>query len=401
MLERLYKRFIPHHDQVTNAQVRGRYGAITGTFGLVVNGLLSVMKILVGSISGSMAITADGFNNFADAASSIISLISFRMATKPADHKHPFGHARIEYIAATIVGLLTLLIAFEIGKSAVLKIISPEAVQFSWLYVAMLVISILLKLLMFYVNRKTGQWIDSKVMEATAVDSIADVGVTSGVLISLLLGNVVSFPLDGIIALVVALFIVKAGYDILKDTFNALIGERPTKELETKILRRIRRNRLVLGVHDLVVHDYGPGRTFTSAHVEVDADKDILELHEAIDGIERELASEEGISLVLHMDPIVVNDPKINELRSKMDTLIRDIDPLLAMHDFRVMPARNRTNLIFDVEVPPDYESTDAELKERIDRAVREIDPHYYTSIVFDRTFVDLPTTESFSDKKP
>lgn len=390
MLERLYKRLIPFWDQYHNPMVRGRYGAFTGTFGLIINILLAAGKILVGSLSGSMAITADGFNNFADAASSVISLISFKLATKPADHKHPFGHARIEYIAATIVGLMTLLIAFEIGKSAIQKIIAPEPVQFSWLYAVVLAVSILLKLLMFYVNRKTGKMIDSKVMEATAIDSISDVGVTSGVLLALLLSPLLSFPLDGIIALIVALFIVKAGYDILKDTFNALIGERPSKALENNILRYIRDNRLVLGVHDLVVHDYGPGRTFTSAHVEVDAAKDILELHEAIDSIERELAEKEGISLVLHMDPIVVDDPKITELRSQIDALLRQIDPLLSMHDFRVMPGRNRTNLIFDVEVPPEYESTDAELKERIDREVREIDPHYYTMIAFDRSFIDL-----------
>ena len=395
MLERLYKRLIPFWDQFQNPTVRGRYGALTGTFGLIINILLAAGKILVGSLSGSMAITADGFNNFADAASSVIALISFKLATKPADHKHPFGHARIEYIAATIVGLMTLLIAFEIGKSAIQKIISPEPVQFSWLYAVVLAVSILLKLLMFYVNRKTGKMIDSKVMEATAIDSISDVGVTSGVLLSLLFSPFLSFPLDGVIALIVALFIVKAGYDILKDTFNALIGERPSKALENNILRYIRENPLVLGVHDLVVHDYGPGRTFTSAHVEVDAAKDILELHEAIDSIERELAEKEGISLVLHMDPIVVDDPKINELRNQIDAFLRQIDPLLSMHDFRVMPGRNRTNLIFDVEVPPEYESTDAELKERIDREVREIDPHYYTMIAFDRSFIDLkPTLE-------
>lgn len=394
MLTWFYKRLIPNWDQYNDPRVRRLYGMYTGSFGLAVNILLAAGKIFIGWLSGSAAITADGFNNFADSAASIVSLISFRMATKPADREHPFGHARIEYVGATVVGLLTLLIAWEMGKRAFNQIISPEPVRFSWVFVAILAVSMVLKLALYAVNRKTGAIIDSQVMRATAIDSLSDVAATAAVLISLIAGRVTALPVDGIISLLVSLFIVRAGIGILKDTINALIGERPDQALEERILAYIRSNPNVLGVHDLVVHDYGSGRTFTSAHVEVDAGRDIIELHEAIDAIERKLAEQEGISLVLHMDPIVLDDPQLNALRDEVDALVRGMDPDFSMHDFRVVPGRDHTNLIFDVVVPPEYPLTDEALKSRIDRQIREIDPHYYTVIVFDRTYSALPSNE-------
>ncbi|MEG0854712.1 MAG: cation diffusion facilitator family transporter, partial [Angelakisella sp.] len=318
MTNLLIKTFVKDYENTKNMVVRQGYGRLGSLVGIVVNLLLFAGKFTVGTLFGSVAITADGVNNLSDAGSSVVSLISFRLAGKPADREHPYGHARIEYLAAMIVACLILVLGVELGKSSFEKILNPEAITFSMLMVGVLVFSIGAKLWLFFFNRNLGKRIDSEVMRATAADSLSDVMATTAVLISTLLSPILGYPLDGWMGVAVSAFILLSGINIIRDAMNKLLGDAPTQELVESIERFVVAYDGILGVHDLMVHSYGPGRCFASLHAEVSSREDILKSHDLIDNIERDILRREGVHLVLHLDPIVTDNAEMSAMREQV-----------------------------------------------------------------------------------
>ncbi|MEG0943720.1 MAG: cation diffusion facilitator family transporter [Angelakisella sp.] len=387
MTNLLIKTFVKDYENTKNMVVRQGYGRLGSLVGIVVNLLLFAGKFTVGTLFGSVAITADGVNNLSDAGSSVVSLISFRLAGKPADREHPYGHARIEYLAAMIVACLILVLGVELGKSSFEKILNPEAITFSMLMVGVLVFSIGAKLWLFFFNRNLGKRIDSEVMRATAADSLSDVMATTAVLISTLLSPILGYPLDGWMGVAVSAFILLSGINIIRDAMNKLLGDAPTQELVESIERFVVAYDGILGVHDLMVHSYGPGRCFASLHAEVSSREDILKSHDLIDNIERDILRREGVHLVLHLDPIVTDNAEMSAMREQVTQLLHSIDPGLTMHDFRAVLGETHNNLIFDVVVPYTLKQSNLELQDRIDIGLSERLPGCYGVITFDRTY--------------
>lgn len=388
----LVKLFVKDNKNVENPAVRQRYGRLSGIVGIALNALLFAGKFLAGSVSGSVAITADAVNNLSDAGSSIITLIGFKLAGKPADADHPFGHARMEYIASLAVAFIVLLLGVELLRDSVGKIFQPEEVAFSWLSVGVLAASIAVKFWMYRYNTALGKRIDSVAMRATAADSLSDALATAAVLLSTIVSPLIHFSLDGYMGVVVAGFILWSAIGILRDTMNKLLGEAPTQEMEQLLTRHILRHEGVLALHDMVVHSYGPGRTFATVHVEVDAREDILKSHDMIDNIEREVLLDHGVNLVIHLDPIVVDDPEVNALRETTRELVQEVNPELTIHDFRVVRGRTHSNLIFDVQVPRDCPLTDEEITRRIIEKVKGLRENYFAVVTLDRTYVGKPS---------
>lgn len=387
MISILTKLFIKNSDDTTNPSVRQAYGMLCGGAGIGLNVLLFLIKFLAGQLSGSIAITADAFNNLSDAGSSVITLVGFKMAGQKPDNDHPFGHGRIEYIAGMLVSVIILMMGVELFKSALDKILHPVPVYASGLVLAILVISIAVKLYMFLYNRRIGRRIDSAAMMATARDSISDSISTIAVLFTTLLALWTDIRIDGWCGILVALFVLWTGYGAMKDTVSPLLGQPPEPEFVAKIEEIIMKYKEqgVLGLHDLVVHNYGPGRVMLSVHVEVPSDGDILELHDMIDLIEHELAKELNCSAVIHMDPICVNDEETNKIKEKVAKIIGDMEGEVNFHDFRMVHGPTHTNLIFDVVVPYDYVMTDNELVSYIQEKVRELDENYFVVIDVDK----------------
>lgn len=381
----LIKAFVKNYEDTKNMKVRQSYGRLGSLVGIVVNLLLFAGKFTVGALFGSVAITADGVNNLSDAGSSVVSLLSFRLAGKPADREHPYGHARVEYLAAMIVAILILVLGVELGKTSFGKIASPQAITFSWLMVGVLVFSIAAKLWLYFFNRAVGRRIDSQVMRATAADSLSDVMATTAVLVSTVVSPVIGYPLDGWMGVAVSTFILFSGINIIRDAMNKLLGDAPTQELVESIEQFVTAYDGILGVHDLMVHSYGPGRCFASLHAEVSAREDILKSHDLIDNIERDILRVEGIHMVLHLDPIVTDDAETAALREQVQGLLRGLEHGLAMHDFRVVPGETHNNLIFDVAVPYGLKQTNAQLQAQIDAALAERLPGCYAVVTFDR----------------
>lgn len=381
----LVRAFVKNADATHLESVRQQYGRLGGFVGIVVNLLLFAAKLTTGLLSGSLAVTGDAVNNLSDAGSSVVSLISFRMSGKPADKDHPFGHARMEYIASTIVAFLILILAVELGKASVAKILQPGEVVFSLVTLAVLVVSILAKLWLYLFNKSLGKRIDSSVMLATAADSLSDVLATSAVLLSMVLGKLFSLSIDGWMGALVSVFIFLAGLRILKDTVDRILGQGPSKEMAQELEAIILAHDGVLGLHDLMVHDYGPNRTYASVHVEVDASEDLLHSHELIDDIERDIYRDMGIHLVIHLDPIVTDDPLLNELREAVETILREIDPVLQYHDFRMARGHHHRNLFFDVVAPFQFRLTETEIGDAIQQALTAHDPRLYAVITLDR----------------
>lgn len=389
MTDFLIRHFIKNGSDVKNSQVREQYGRLAGIVGMLCNALLSAGKILTGTLFGSLGILADGVNNLSDAASSAVTLIGFKLASKPADEEHPFGHARFEYVAGLVISFFILLLGFDLAKSAVGKILHPEETVFSYLSVAVLAVSILVKLWMSAFNRTLGRRIDSTTIAAAAQDSLNDVFVTGSVLFCTLLSRFAHLNIDGYIGLAVAVFILVSGVKLIGETISPLLGEAPDEELVEETCRRLKSYDKVLGIHDLVVHNYGPGRCFASVHVEMDAKNDVMVSHDITDRIERDFLKD-GLHLVVHLDPIVTDDAEINEMRSATDALVRRIDPRLTIHDFRMVRGPYHTNLIFDVVVPADYPEDDGALRARIQDEVKKIDENYFTVVNVDRCYVGL-----------
>ena len=359
----LVRRFIKNYQDTKDANVRTSVGKLSGIVGILNNLFLFVIKFVIGTIVHSVSIQADGVNNLTDAGSNIISILSFHFANKPADKDHPFGHERTETIASLFVGILILVLGFETVKESISKVIHPESIDFRLASVIILLVSIIVKFWMYTYNKKLSKTYDSSLLEATALDSISDVCGTMAVLVSTLLSPVLHFNLDGYMGIVVSGIILYGAYGLLRDMINSLIGEAPDPELVHNIVDRIMAHPAILGVHDMMLHNYGPNKIFASAHVEVDSSKDIFETHDHIDNIEREVKENMNIDLVLHMDPVKVNDPETELYREKVVEAIHQIDQKWGFHDFRIVSGPTHVNLVFDLVIPFEEKYTQEEIE--------------------------------------
>lgn len=390
MITLLSKLIIKNYNDYASPSVRLKYGMLCGAVGIFFNILLFTGKILAGTLTGSIGITADAFNNLSDAGSSAITLVGFRLSDAKADKEHPFGHGRFEYIAGLIVSMAILLMGFELAKTSVDKIIHPEEVTFSFLAMGVLIASILTKLYMFFYNRGIGKKIDSAAMRATALDSFSDVTATSVVLLSMLIGKWTGWKIDGYAGLLVALFIGYTGIRAAQETISPLLGQSPTREFVDKIEQIVLAQDGVIGVHDLVVHDYGPGRRMISLHAEVPADGNMILLHDTVDNLEKQLRKECGCEAVIHMDPVETNNKETNRLRAETLSILWDLDERLTLHDFRVVPGTTHTNLVFDVVVPFDFPMTDEAVRNAVNERVHALEGTCYAVIDIDKSSVRL-----------
>lgn len=383
----LVKHFVT--QDLSSPKARRQVGRLGGLVGMFLNLILFAAKFTAGSLTGSIAVTADAFNNLSDAGSSVVTLVGFKMAGAPADPEHPFGHGRIEYIAGLIVSLIIIMMGFELLKGSVEKIFRPEAVSFSWLSFGILLLSIAVKGWMGLFNRRLGKMIGSAAMQATAMDSLSDAAATSAVLIGTVVAVATGVVLDGYLGVVVALFIMYTGFSTANDTLKPLLGKAPDKELVGQIERTVLAHEQIVGIHDLIVHDYGPGRCMVSLHAEVPSDSDILEMHDLIDMAEHELHETFHCDAVIHMDPIVTNDAVTNRMHDEVVSLVKGIDPALSIHDFRMVQGPTHTNLIFDVVMPFGFKMTEKELVQAISDRVREMEDHVYYAVVnVDRSYI-------------
>ena len=385
MIESIAKIFIKNYQDVKNPAVRQRYGVLSGMTGILLNLLLFVGKLLAGVLTGAISVTADAFNNLGDAGSSIVTLVGFRMAGKPADGEHPFGHGRIEYIAGLLVSLAILVMGVELLSSSFDKILHPEEVDFSWLSVAILAASVAVKLWMGYFNRALGRYIGSVSMKATSIDSISDATATSTVIVGILVGHFSDWMVDGYVGCAVALFILYSGFMAARDTLQPLLGQPPEASLVREIEKAVLAYPQIVGIHDLVVHNYGPGRTMISLHAEVSNREDIQEIHDVVDLAEMGLKEKFNCDAVIHMDPIVTDDEATNTMRRKVASLVKVIDPRLTIHDFRMTDGPTHRNLIFDVQAPYGFRLTDQELIASIRLAVRTLDERNYAVVRIDK----------------
>lgn len=388
MTKLLIKLFIKNSENIGDTKVRTAYGTLSGVVGICTNFILFLGKLIVGTLSNSIAITADAINNISDAASSLVTLIGFKLAGKPADSKHPFGHARIEYLAGMAISVLVLFIGIELGKTSIIKIIKPEETLFSFVMLGVLLGSILVKLWQGLFYKTIGKKIGSTAIEASATDSISDVISTSAVVVAAVISKLTGVNLDAYIGLGVAAFIVYSGIKLIGETVSPILGQAPDDEFVQKIHDKITAYEGVLGIHDLMVHSYGPGYNFASVHIEVSASENILESHDIIDNIERDFMNEMGLHLVGHLDPIVIDDPVVNEFREFVQKLVKEIDPMLSIHDFRAVVGTTHTNLIFDVTVPYEVKLSDDEIVNLIDKKVKERDSKLFVVLTIDRSYV-------------
>ena len=387
MVQLLARYFIKNYEQTESPSVRQSYGVLCGSVGIGFNILLFIGKFLAGLISNSIAITADAFNNLSDAGSSLITLIGFKMAGQKPDTEHPFGHGRIEYLTGLLVSLLILLMGVELIKSSVSKILHPEATECTPVVAGILIVSILVKLYMYLYNRSTGHKIDSAAMMATAADSLSDMLSTSVVLIATLIGKFTGLQIDGWCGLLVGIFILYAGFSAAKDTISPLLGQPPQKEFVEKIESIVQSYPQVLGIHDLIVHDYGPGRVMISLHAEVPASGDMLHLHDTIDNIERQLHRELHCDAVIHMDPVMNDDEETQELKKQVTCCLHELDKSLNLHDFRIVKGPTHTNIIFDILVPFKFQLSDAEISRFMEEKIHSISASYYAVINIDKDY--------------
>ncbi len=389
MTEFLVRHFVRDYDHTDDPQVRERYGLLSGIVGILLNLFLSASKFLAGTVTGSISITADAFNNLSDAGSSVVTLVGFRLAGQKADKDHPFGHGRMEYLAGLLVSLLILMVGFELAKSSVDKILHPTEVEFSPLSAAILLLSVAVKLWMNLFNRSLSKRIRSAAMAATATDSLSDAVATFVLFLGLLCGHFLSLPLDGWLGLAVAVFILRAGWGAAKDTVDPLLGQNPDPELVRSIQETVLAHPQITGMHDLVIHDYGPGRAMMSFHAEVPMDANILEAHDIIDHVERELMEKYHILTSIHMDPIATDDEQVNHRRDMVERLVKEVEPQCTIHDFRMTGGPHHTNLIFDVVAPHNCPLSDSELREEIARRIQAEDSSCYAVIQIDHLFVE------------
>lgn len=366
---------------------RKKAGASLGIMGIILNLFLFVLKFFGGLLSNSTAITADAFNNLSDMGSSIITFIGFKMAGKPADRDHPFGHGRIEYVAGLMVSIFIIIMGFELAKTSFSKILNPQNIIYTWFSIITLVVSILVKLFMYYINKGVATEIKSSALKATAADSFNDCIATSVVLVGLVVSHFIKFNLDGYLGFGVAIFILISGIKSASETINPMLGERPDPTLVEMIKNEVLTDDRILGIHDIIIHNYGPSTILMSLHAEVPSTGDVLELHDLIDNMEKELKHKFNCEAVIHMDPIVIDDSRTNEIREKVTEIINNIDCRLSIHDFRMTDGHSHTNLIFDMVVPFNFSMTDAELVTAVENEISKIqgDTCYYVSINVDK----------------
>ncbi len=388
LTEILIRSFIKDKDNIRDKQVRQRYGYLGGFVGIFCNVLLSAAKIIIGLAANSIAITADAVNNLTDAASSIITLVGFKITNKPADREHPFGHARIEYISAMVVSFMIILVGFEFFKSSIDKIRNPVPIKFELVPFLILLLSIGVKIWLSRFYKKIGSTIDSKTMEATATDSLSDVITTSVVVLSLLGSLWITFPIDGYIGLLVSAFIMYSGISLTKETLNPLLGDAPDPELVRTITEKTLKYEGIIGMHDLIVHNYGPGRCVVSLHAEIPARIDIMKAHDIIDLAEQEISEELGIHLVIHMDPINTDDRVVQETQEQIIEVINEIHVELSIHDFRIVGGEEHKNVIFDLVVPYEYDEKMAkDLTKEVAELIEKKYPNYNAVIYIDRAY--------------
>ncbi len=387
----LVKTFIPNYKDTENQVVRSKVGKLSGIVGIIVNILLASAKITVGLLFGLVSALADGINNLTDCGSNVISIISFKLSNKSADKEHPYGHQRIEYVSALIVGVIVAILAIELATESIGKIITPEKSDFSLWTIGILSASILAKLWLFFFNRNLGKRYNSEILKATSRDSISDCAATLGVLVSVIISHYTGFLyLDGIMGLIVSILIAFVGISILKDTMSDLLGKAPSKELIEDICKRVLKYEGVLGIHDLEVHNYGPNKYYASMHVEVDGKIDVMESHELVDKIERDFAQNTNITLVIHMDPIAIGDPEVDSFKKEILSIIRSIDDRFTVHDFRITKGPNVTNLIFDVAIPYECNLKSIEIKEIIQKKINKGHNDVYVVPTIERQTVEL-----------
>lgn len=389
MIRFLSKIFIHDSENYQSPEVRQKYGMLCGIVGIALNVILFAGKWVAGMVSGSIAITADAFNNLSDAGSSVITLFGFKLSGQKPDPEHPFGHGRMEYISGLLVSVAILIMGFELAKSSVEKILHPQAIDSSPVVYGILIASILVKLYMYFYNRSVGKKISSAAMKATATDSLSDTVATSLVLLATLISQQTGFLLDGWFGVLVAVFILFSGVNALKDTVDPLLGQAPDQELVDQIYDMVMSHDIVEGVHDLIVHDYGPGRRMITLHAEVPAKGDLLAIHDEIDNIESELRNRLQCQATIHMDPIESDNEEVARLRQVAANMAKSIDPKLTIHDFRMVKGDSHTNLIFDIAVPYDCKLTDAEVSEKMKQMVMEMEDHQYFAVLqIDRVYV-------------
>lgn len=388
MFKILAKKFIKNYTDYKSSKVREQYGTLCSIISIGCNIVLVIFKLTMGVITNSIAIQADGLNNLSDVGSNLASLFGFKLANKHPDSEHPYGHGRMEYVAGLIIAFLILLVGFQALKDSILKIIAPQKVTFTVVAVIILVVSILIKLWMASFNRYASKKINSATLLAASQDSLNDVLATTATLCSLILSLYTDLPVDGIMGTIVSIIVLKAGIEIFKDTVNPLLGMAPDKELIKDIEQYILSFPEALGIHDLMMHDYGPGRRFLSLHVEVDRNDDIMAAHDAIDIIERAVLDKYHILTTIHMDPVDFNDTLTNELRKKVIKIVKEINNEYSTHDFRIVSGTTHTNLIFDVLIPSNDQIEHKILKEQINRKIKAIDSSYYTIIQIEHSYV-------------
>lgn len=388
MFQALIRLFIRDSEQTHLPEVRGRYGVLAGAVGITLNLCLFAAKFVAGLLTASIAITADAFNNLSDAGSSVVTLIGFKMAGMPADNEHPFGHGRIEYLSGLAVSLAILLVGTELIKSSFAKILAPASVTFSAISLGILAASVAVKLWMCFFNRVLAKKIDSTAMRATSMDSLTDAVATSAVIVSIVISRIFSWQLDGWIGLLVALFILYTGFTTARDSLSPLLGKAPDVTFVQGISDLVLSYDEVVGIHDLIIHDYGPGRCMISLHAEVPCNMNVLVMHDAIDRIEFDLRQHFNCEVTIHMDPIAVDDEVTNEMRTRIATMVREVDPAITIHDFRMVQGSSHTNLIFDVLVPHKFHLTDALVAERVRDGVRSINPDFFAVIKVEKAFI-------------
>ena len=384
----LLAKLLIHPEGKSERALRTAYGILCGAVGIVLNLLLFGGKLLAGSLSGSIAITADAFNNLSDAGSSLLTTLGFRLAEQKADRRHPFGHGRVEYLVGLAVSMVILFMGLELARSSVQKIRTPEPVECSWLIVAILTVSIAVKLYMAFYNRQAGRRFHAPTMLATAADSLSDSAATLAVLVATLVSRFTGVQIDGWMGVLVALFILWSGLMAAKDTVDPLLGQPPSPEFVEEVRRLVLAHPRVRGIHDLIVHDYGPGRRMISLHAEVSAEEELLSIHDEIDNVERELRERLHCQAVIHMDPVLTGEQAVDEARQRITAVAHCIDDGISLHDFRMVPGPTHTNVIFDAVVPFGFRLTDAEVEEKLREAVAALDDSWYAVVCVERSYI-------------
>ncbi|WP_029452442.1 cation diffusion facilitator family transporter [Clostridium algidicarnis] len=386
----LVKKFVKNYKNTEEEKVRNSYGFLGGIIGIIINSLLFAIKLSIGLIVGSIAVTADAFNNLSDAASSLITILGFKLSSLPADEEHPFGHGRLEYISGLIVAFMVMMVGIQFIKSSFQRIINPEVVSFETAPFILLLVSILFKIWLSRFNKLIGKRINSSALKAASIDALGDVVTSSTVALSLLLSNWISFPIDGYIGVIVSLIILYSGYSLIKDTLSPLLGESPDKKLTSNIKEGVLSYDEISGVHDLIIHNYGPGKAMASIHAEVPSTSSIVKIHEIIDKAEKEVSEKFNIHLVIHTDPICVDDKEILKTQEELQSILNKIGVIKSMHDFRVVGEGDHKNLIFDIVVDSSKrgkEITDTELIDMISMNVKRLSPYYNCVITIDNDF--------------